>query len=226
MKITRCYRYALEPEPAQRDAILAAATTARRHWNALVACQRYAENEIRHGRHGSIKSRLTELMIAKNAATGKAIPKAQKRADKDGVTVEEALRLNRIDQARDAAKFIRSKDGRFLRRMSCRQLAVAYAIESAEATRKKKGTCGSPIGAALNNKFLDSCALYIRGQRGAPKFKSNAKGDSISLQWQITATTTNPIIGESVNIAKILGSKSDVLVPMIFPTAQRSNKLR
>ena len=91
-----------------------------------------------------------------------------------------------------------------------------YAIESAEATRKKKGTCGSPIGAALNNKFADSCALYIKGTRGAPKFKSNARGDSISLQWQIGANTPNPIIGDRVNIAKILGAKEPVLVPVIF----------
>jgi hypothetical protein len=216
MRLTRCYRYALAPSQGQRDAILAAAKSARRHWNSLVACQRYAEREIDHGRRGSIQSKLTDLLLAKNA-TGMAMPKARERAAKDSISLEEALALNRIDQARQSSKLIHTKDGRFLRKMSRRQLAIAYAIESAESTRKKKGTCGSPIGAALNAKFADSCSLYISGQRGAPKFKSTARGDSISLQWQITATAPSPIVqGESVNIAKILGSKDPILAPVIF----------
>ena len=76
--ITRCYRYALNPSKVQCEAIFAAASTARRYWNALVACQRYAEHEIERGRRGSIASELTELLLAKNL-TGVAVIKARAR---------------------------------------------------------------------------------------------------------------------------------------------------
>ena len=69
--ITRCYRYALAPSQLQREAILAAARVARRYWNSLVACQRYALHEIEHGRRGSIAFDLTELLLAE-ALNGKA----------------------------------------------------------------------------------------------------------------------------------------------------------
>lgn len=44
--ITRSFRFVLAPSDAQRNAILSAAKQARRFWNALVACQRYAERAI------------------------------------------------------------------------------------------------------------------------------------------------------------------------------------
>jgi hypothetical protein len=69
---THCYRYALNPSKVQREAILAAARVARRYWNALLACQRYALHEIAHGRRGPIASGLTELLLAKNL-TGAAV---------------------------------------------------------------------------------------------------------------------------------------------------------
>jgi len=50
------------------------------------------------------------------------------------------------------------------------KLAVAYAVESVEATRKKKG-CDSQMAVALANKFRDCCKLYIDGKRGAPRLK-------------------------------------------------------
>ncbi len=69
--ITRCYRYSLAPSQVQREAILQTARTARRFWNALVACERYAEREIRHGRQGWITSALTQFLLAKKL-TGNA----------------------------------------------------------------------------------------------------------------------------------------------------------
>jgi hypothetical protein len=64
--------------------------------------------------------------------------------------------------------------------LSRRKLAVAYAVESVEATRKKKGGLCSQLAVSLMAKFSDACALYIQGRRGAPRFKRRT--DSISLQ--------------------------------------------
>ena len=72
--------------------------------------------------------------------------KARKRAAGEGITLEQAARCNRIEQAKVAGAFVCTKEGRPLRRLSRRKLAVAYAIESVEATRKKKGGLCSQLG--------------------------------------------------------------------------------
>jgi transposase len=210
--VTRCYRYALDPSKVQRDAIYAAARTARRYWNALVACQRHAEHEIEHGRRGSIASKLTELLLAKNL-TGVAVVKARTTAETDDITLEEAAALNRIEAAQETAKCIRTKKGFFMRNKSNRKLATAYAVESVEATRKKKGGCDSQMAVALMNKFRDSCGLYIDGKRGAPRFKRF--GDSISLQYQVQQSTPNPIEGDFVRLDKLAGDVCNA-VPVIL----------
>jgi transposase len=210
--VTRCYRYALTPSQVQREAIYAAARIARRYWNALVACERYALHEIEHGRRGSIASKLTELLLAKNL-TGVAVVKARPRAETDGISLERAAKLNRIDQAQESAKCIYTKKGFFLRRKSNRKLAVAYAIESVEATRKKKGGCESQMAVALTNKFRDCCGLYIDGKRGAPRFKRF--GDSISLQYQVTKDAPSPISGDLVRLDKLAGDLCNA-VPVIL----------
>ena len=168
--MTRCFRYALAPSQVQRDAIYAAARTARRYWNALVAAQRYAERKIEHAQRGTVASHLTGLLIAKNLTSGPLIKAARARAETDDISLEQAAKLNRIDAARKAAECVYHK-GHFLRDKSNRKLATAYAIESVEATRKKKGGCNSQMAVALTNKFRDCCGLYIDGKRGAPRFK-------------------------------------------------------
>lgn len=179
--ITRCYRYALAPSAVQREAIFAAARVARRYWNSLVACQRHALHEIEHGRRGSVASALTELLLVKKL-TGGAVVKARPRAETDGISLEQAAHLNRIDQSREASKCEYTKKGFFLRKKSNRKLATAYAIESVEATRKKKGGYKTEMARALIKKFRDCCQFYITGKRGAPRFKRT--GDSISLQYR------------------------------------------
>jgi hypothetical protein len=67
---TRCYRYALVPEPVQRVAIEKAALAGRRYWNALVAAQRYAEREIRFGRRATIQAKLQEILLGKRLTGG------------------------------------------------------------------------------------------------------------------------------------------------------------
>jgi transposase len=209
---TRCYRYALAPSKVQREAIYAAARIARRYWNALVATQRYALEEIEHGHRGSIASKLTELLVAKNL-TGVAVVKARERAETDGVSLEQAATLNRIDQSREAAKCVYTKKGFFLRNKSNRKLATAYAIESVEATRKKKGGCESQMAVSLTNKFRDCCGLYIDGKRGEPRFKRF--GDSISLQYQVQQSTPTPIEGSLVRLDKLAGDVC-AAVPVIL----------
>jgi len=169
--ITRCYRYALARSRVQREAIYAAARTARRYWNALVACQRYALQEIEHGRRGWIASELTDLLVSKNL-TGVAVVKARFRAETENISLEQAAQLNRIEQASEASKCIYTKKGYFLRHKSNRKLATAYAIESVEATRKKKGGCESQMAVTLTNKFRDCCGLYIDGKPRCPAIQA------------------------------------------------------
>src|SRR6516162_1860078 len=154
--ITRCYRYALAPSAVQREAIFAAARVARRYWNSLVACQRHALHEIEHGRRGSVASALTELLLVKKL-TGGAVVKARPRAETDGISLEQAAHLNRIDQSREASKCEYTKKGFFLRKKSNRKLATAYAIESVEATRKKKGGYKTEMARAL----IKSSAIVV-----------------------------------------------------------------
>jgi hypothetical protein len=121
---TRCYRYALVPEPVQRVAIEKAALAGRRYWNALVAAQRYAEAEIRFGRRGTVQAALRELLLGKRL-TGVAAAQARKRAVAEGITLEQAARCNRTRQAEVAGAFIRTKEGRrlcraFVRNWPCR----------------------------------------------------------------------------------------------------------
>ena len=84
------------------------------------------------------------------------------------------------------------KNGKRIRFLSRRKLAVEYAIESVEATRKSKG---SPLPAAvaysLLQKFQASTAQYIRGKRKRPRFKS--RSDGISLQAQLQASAPWPL---------------------------------
>ena len=97
LRITRCYRYALCPSAVQRRA--KAAYSAGKHWNALVATERYAEHEIEHGRRGSIGSALTGLLLEKKL-TGVAALKARERSERDGIPQLKAAQLNRIEQAK------------------------------------------------------------------------------------------------------------------------------
>jgi transposase len=209
---TRCYRYAIVPSAVQRVAIDSAARDARRFWNALVAAERYAEHEIEHGRRGSIQQKLTKILLGKKL-TGVAAVKARERAQLDNVALDEAARRNRVDQAAKIAECVYAKDGRLLRQISTRRLAIAYALESVEATRKKKGGIGSQVAVALIGKFQDSCALYVSGKRGAPHFKR--RGDSISLQYQVQASSPSPITDCTVRLDKLAGEVCTA-VPVIL----------
>jgi hypothetical protein len=101
------------PSEARRAAIETAARGARRRGNALVAAERYAEHEICHGRRGSIQSALTQLLLGKNL-TGVASVKARERSERDGISQNEAAKLDRIEQAKASGELAYSKKGRFL----------------------------------------------------------------------------------------------------------------
>jgi transposase len=202
-KVTRCYRYALAPSRVQAEAFARAAVRARRYWNALVAAQRYAEREIRAGRGGTIVRRLTELLEGKEL-TGRAVSVARQRAAQVGITADEAIRLLRTEKAAELGRMVKSKDGRALRWIGRRRLAVEYALEIVERTRKTKGSIlEAGLAYALLKKFRECCALYILGKRVRPKFKRSR--DSVSLQAQILKTTPTPLAETHVNLGRIAG---------------------
>jgi transposase len=114
-----------------------------------------------------------------------------------------AARQERIDELAKVART--KKDGYRLTRLCRRKLAINYAFEKVDATRKEKGSpVSDAVAAALNKKFQEATDLYITGQRNALRFKR--RGDSISLQMQVTKTSSNPLVSaDCVNLEKIAG---------------------
>jgi transposase len=150
--------------------------------------------------------------------TGVAAANANKLALDKGICAQDACRQLRIEAARKQGEMVRSKDGKPLRRMSCRKLAVAYSIESVEATRKKKGSpVSSQVAFSLIAKFQDCTKLYVTGKRGKPHFK--ARQDSVSLQCQVTESTPHPLAhdrGETyVDLSRVAGEQCSK-VPVLF----------
>jgi hypothetical protein len=84
---------------------------------------------------------LKRLLLVKKL-TGNAAIQARARANADGVSIEEAARRNRIERVRNTSA-VYSKTGKLLKRLSARNLAVTYALESIGPTRKKKGCCSA-----------------------------------------------------------------------------------
>jgi putative transposase len=216
---TRSFRYALRPFAVQARAIDQAASAARRYWNNLVATQRWAEHEIRHGRRGSVVNAYRDTLLGKKLTGCACGADARERAAEKGIPLNQAVRELRAEAAQKQGEMsLRAKDGKPLRAMSRRKLAVAYAVEGVDATRKAKGSpVSSQVAFSLIAKFQDSCKLYITGKRGRPKFKG--KEDSVSLQCQITATTPYPLSHDRgktcVDLARLAGVTC-AKVPVIF----------
>jgi hypothetical protein len=75
------------------------------------------------------------------------------------------------------------------------------------------GLC-SQLAVSLMTKFSDACALYIRGKRGAPRFKR--RDDSISLQYQVQEKSAAPLLsGALVRLDRIAGEVC-AAVPVIL----------
>jgi transposase len=216
--MVRCYRYCLNPSATQIAAIHRAAKAARAYWNGLVAVQRWAEREIKAGRQGSVVAEYEELLQGK-ALTGRAVSFARARAASDGVPVEDAISSLRSEKAAELGTIVRRKDGTRNRWLSRRRLAVEYACERIERTRKLKvSRLPAAVAYAMLQKFQAATAEYISGKRKRPRFKSF--GDAISLQAQVTATTPWPLAsgghGETfVDLARIAG-KVCGKVPVVF----------
>jgi transposase len=216
--MVRCYRYSLKPSETQIAAIHRAGRAARAYWNGLVAVQRWAEEEIRAGRQGSLISEYEQLLQAK-ALTGRAVSVARSRAASDGISIEEAISALRSEKAAELGTTVRHKDGARNRWLSRRRLAVEYACERIEATRKLKGSRLPAAAAyAMLQKFQVATAEYIRGKRKRPRWKRF--GDPVSLQAQVTATTPWPLTkewrGETfVDLTRIAGEACD-RVPVVF----------
>jgi IS605 OrfB family transposase len=187
----RCYRYALLPAPVQATALLQAADNARRYWNSLVATTRWAETQIRSGRAGSVVTEFGSV-LAQKKMVGRAASKSP----------AEALAA-RIERVQKLATVIRAKkSGWRLSGIYRKRLAIEYAHEKIDMTRKIKGhAVSNSAAAALNIKFLDSTKAYIEGKREGPKFKR--RGDSISLQMQIQHTS--PLQDAAVNLERLAG---------------------
>jgi len=215
--LTRCYRYALLPSPAQQAAIEAAAAAARQYWNGLVAVQRWAEREIRAGRQASLVGCYEELLQNK-ALTGRAVSVARERAVCDGTTLGAAIKELRAEKAHELDAGVRGNNSKRIRFLSRRKLATEYALERVEATRKSKGSAlPAAVTYSLLQKFSDCAAKYVRGKRRRPRFKR--RGDTVSLQAQVTATSRNPRVpgrnGVAIDLARVAGDVCGK-VPMVF----------
>ena len=109
---------------------------------------------------------------------------AKARAATDQISETAAITALRREKAEKLDAGILDKAGKRIRFMSRRQLAVAYAVERVERTRKDKGDAlPTAVAYCLLQKFSEATQLYIRGKRKGPRFKKQQ--DSVSLQAQI-----------------------------------------
>jgi transposase len=213
---TRCYRYALLPSPRQQDAIFEAASRARNYWNALVGAQRWAENELRHGRRGQLFKRLLELYRRKSAVGGgsaKAINKIL--STHPGLSKEGALNLRRRQIVKELCEVHITQSGHKARRFSVRRLACAYAQLSVDDTRRRKGSpVTDAIASGINAKWSDITKIYASGDRGTPQFKRHL--DNISMQCQLSAGVNPLSVDEAtVNLSRLVDSRCEQ-VPLVF----------
>jgi transposase len=213
---TRCYRYALLPSPRQEHAIFEAASDARTYWNALVATQRWAENELRHGRRGQLFKRLLELYSRKSAVGGgsaKAITKIL--STHPNLSKEDALNLRRRQIVKELCEIHVTKSGYKARRFSARRLACAYAQLAVDDTRRRKGSpLTDAIASGLNAKWADVTKTYASGERGRPHFKR--RGDNVSLQCQLS-TGADPLSADrrTIDLARLIDGRCEK-VPLVF----------
>jgi len=213
---TRCYRYALLPSPRQQQAIFEAASRARCYWNTLVGAQRWAENEIRHGRRGQLFKRLLELYERKSAVGGgsaKAISKILSL--QPGLSKEEALNLRRRQIVKELCEVHITQSGYKARRFSARRLACAYAQLSVDDTRRRKG---SPITDAIawgiNAKWAHITKMYASGQRGRSQFKR--RFDNVSMQCQARpGVNLLSVDGSTIDLSRLLDGRCEQ-VPLVF----------
>lgn len=147
---SRCYRYALRPSPMQAKALAHAGDQGRRLWNELVGLLRWAEQEQRFGRREALLHEYGRLLAAKKIA-GRAFTKARDLMKKRHLpSVEEATAIARAEQVTKA------------RRYGQKRLALAYAVERARATAKKKPYIFCPkTTEGIIRRFADATTLYI-----------------------------------------------------------------
>jgi putative transposase len=213
---TRCFRYALLPSPRQQHAIFEAADHARSYWNALVAAQRWAENEIRYGRRGQLFKRLLELYSRKAAVGGgsaKAINKIL--STHPNLSQEEALNLRRRQIVKELCEVHVTQSGHKARRFSARRLACAYAQLSVDDTRRRKGSpLSDAVASGINAKWADVTKMYASGERGRPQFKR--RGDNVSLQCQLSSGV-DPLSPDvrTIDLSRLVDGRCEQ-VPLVF----------
>lgn len=200
--ITRCYRYALAPSAVQREAIFAAARVARRYWNSLVACQRHALHEIEHGRRGSVASALTELLLVKKL-TGGAVVKARPRAETDGISLEQAAHLNRIDQSREASKCEYTKKGFFLRKEVQSQARHRLRDRKCRSNPQEKRRVQNRNGARADKKVPRLLSVLHHRQARGTTIQADRRFYFAAVPAQ--HGSSNPISGDRVRLDKLAG---------------------
>ncbi len=205
IRVVRCYRFALRPAPMQARALARATGQARRQWNEMVALLRWAENEQRHGRREALLHEYGRILQTKKL-WGAAFTKARQIMRERGLTDEaQAIALSRAEQAQAARKHGR------------RGLALAYAVERAQANVKRKPLVFSAQTAvAIVRKFDKANAHYVGGRRGRPHFK-RGRGP-VTLQRQIDPDNVNTVdfARGTVDLASLTGSECCRAVPVVL----------
>lgn len=141
---------------------------ARGYWNDLVAVQRWAEVEIRHGRQSSVVAKYCDLLQGK-ALTGRAVSIARKRAGERGISLEDAIRELRDEKADELDAGVVGKNGKRIRFLSRRKLA--RECQSPRSRRSRSREAGYPnytakycerrsagAGARRRSRLANSCS--------------------------------------------------------------------
>jgi hypothetical protein len=199
--------------------------SARRFWNLLIEKQRFAEDQVRHGKRGTLYKEYEVCLLSKTL-TGR-ITEINDYAKTHGIPKDQAAILVRKQKSvDDILEPIRNKQGRIIRWLDRRDRAVHYAMEIVDRMWKDDthpNKLHQGVKNALLRKFGDSNKLYIKGKRRALRFKR--RGDNIAIQTQITSDgeSTNFVQNGTFDLRKI--GRADVFarVPIHYHRAIPEN---
>jgi len=171
-RVTRNYRYRLNPTPSQAVAFERAMKASRRLWNACVTAQRAAMAAVRHGRKERVVATLRRQYLAKRAV-GMLAAKIRRIMAEQKLDEAAARDFISREQAGKSAKYRRS-------------LAVQAGAESGQVHMRHHwpSTSVSTLGGwGVIKHYADAAARWAQGDFG--ELMRKRATDTAALRWQI-----------------------------------------
>ena len=154
-KLTRIYKYALNPTPMQEKILEECGNISRFLWNRLVAKQRWAYKEIIHGRRASVENEYFTLFLQKKG--GRRQEAIDKVALELGITDPNEALLAYVKKTvqKDTQIGINKKTGQKLLKWSAKHLSWKYVVEKVNSERSHLFPNWLSIWAGIQVKWID-----------------------------------------------------------------------